>query len=287
LQFALLWPPFAIDVDQDGNAEIFVGNCIYSSTPPCALLWCGSFGGASVSSAVANMDSDPEGEVVMCGVGQVQVYEHNGAFKWSYTLPNIAINSGGGPPALGDFNGDGFADVGVSNFNSYFVIDGNTGTLLTSFSTVDNSDRTSSSAFDFDDDGITEFVFMSSNLYIISASGNILFVANSLTGSEYPVIADIDLDGQADIVASGSAFRVFNSYDTWAGADYFWSFHGFNSLNLDQQHYPKVASVSQQFHSTPTSRFVPMINDSNASAHGTQIECELKFYQPRCNHVLS
>ena len=98
--------PIAIDIDLDGDSEIFYNNCVYSPYT-CTELWCAAItanfsNGDFVTSAVANMDADPYGEVVFSGGGQAVAYNHDGTLIWTATM-----SKRGGPPTLADITGDG------------------------------------------------------------------------------------------------------------------------------------------------------------------------------------
>eukprot|EP01102_Stenamoeba_stenopodia_P015082 TRINITY_DN5102_c0_g1_i2.p1 TRINITY_DN5102_c0_g1~~TRINITY_DN5102_c0_g1_i2.p1 ORF type:complete len:459 (-),score=68.05 TRINITY_DN5102_c0_g1_i2:167-1543(-) len=71
------------------------------------------------------------------------------------------------------------------------------------------------------------------------------------TASEGVAIADIDLDGVADIINIGNPLKVFNSNDSWAGARNAWSLHSHNSENIDQNDYPQVTTASNIFRNNP------------------------------------
>jgi len=263
-------PPFtnkfsmvhAADIDSDGVAEVFYLNCVYSGLN-CSKLWCASaalFNNAfGTSSAVGNLDLDPEGEVVFVGVGgsavaHVAVYEHNGTLKW---VNNVAAPAGGGPPTIADFNGDGIPDVGFANFAFYTVLDGLTGNLLKSVPVVDNSAFTASTSFDFQGDGASEMLYCdaSNKCYIISLNWTITFPYTGLgTASESVAIADIDLDGTADIIMIGR-LSVINSNDSWASARPAWTLHSHNSENIDQNSFPTVTTPSTIFRSNPINSY--------------------------------
>jgi len=225
---------------------MFYANAVYSSTT-CTQLWNATWSSITygVTTAVANMDSDPEGEVLMCGNGVVRLFEHTGALKWSF--PGVY-----GRPSLADFDGDGTPDVGVLRSNTvYNVLNGINGSLMKSIN-VDDSLETSSSAFDFQRDGKSEFVYYSDSVfYIISQNWTLNMTLQSYTASENAVITDIDLDGVADIIFVGKSVRVLNSCDSWAGSDVPWTQHGFNGMNYNAQQYPQVTTVTNSFRSRP------------------------------------
>jgi len=264
--------PYAVDINLDGDAEILTANCVYSSIAPCAPLWCASgflFNLISngVSSAVANLDADPEGEIIFSGEGMVKVYEHDGTPKWFSTLSSY----GGGAPAVADFNGDGVSDIGVGSKFLYSVLNGLDGSVLKTVSLNEPNGYTSSVAFDFQDDGASEMVICAeySSCYIVSMNWNVSIPLRCPTGSEHVVITDIDLDGTADIVIVGNAVSVVNSNDSWADSEVLWNQHAYNGMNYDPFSFePVPAKVTNQFRWRPSK---PCISPTPSSSIGSSV----------------
>jgi hypothetical protein len=137
---------------------------------------------------------------------------------------SAGTKSGGGPPTVADFNGDGTPDVGLAGGIGYVVFDGkklldnvasDVDTILWAVPTVDcSSAATGSSVFDFDGDGKAEVIYSDEEYLRIfdGKTGQILFKACNTTGTliEYPVIADVDNDGHADIVVASNAYASGN-----------------------------------------------------------------------------
>jgi len=254
--------PHAEDIDNDGVAEILYAHCIYSGST-CAQLWCVPLpvlphAYSSLSSAVVNMDSDPQAEIVVVTSDYVVVSEHTGVVKWQRYIPSSPATSfGGGAPAIADFNGDGIPDVGVANQYRYYVLNGINGIPLKIMAVSDTSWFTSTSTFDFQDDGASEFLHCDDlTCRIISMNWVLSIPKMSGTASEYPSIADIDLDGRADVIVVGFGLAVINSLDSWAGADSTWTIHGFNALDHDPiTNYPQVSQISNRFRSKPVARY--------------------------------
>jgi hypothetical protein len=131
---------------------------------------------------------------------------------------------GGGPPTIADFDGDGTPDVGTAGGIGYAVfsgtklVDPNTPgpqTFLWIKQTTDcSSASTGSSVFDFDGDGKAEVVYSDQNRLRVyeGTTGNILVERCNTTATliEYPIVADIDNDGQADIVVISNAYGKNN-----------------------------------------------------------------------------
>src|SRR6185436_596112 len=73
-----------------------------------------------------------------------------------------------------------------------------------------SSAATGSSVFDFNGDNKAEAVYSDEKYLRVydGATGNVLWQTCNTTGTliEYPVVADVDNDGQADIVVASNAY---------------------------------------------------------------------------------
>lgn len=160
-------------------------------------------------------------------------------------------DAGGGPPNIADFDGkeDKNLEIGIAGKRRYAVFSAD-GTLLWNKTTVDaSSARTGSTAFDFNGDGKTEVVYNDEvSLRVFDGrSGDVVYeTANSsYTAHEYPVVADVDGNGTANIIAvanncgkrndSGNfGVNVFAAPDdNWVNTRPLWSQHGFDPLAIN------------------------------------------------------
>jgi hypothetical protein len=124
---------------------------------------------------------------------------------------------------VADFNGDGFPDLALAGGLGYVILDGkkvmdpsvpDNQTFLWTQDTQDcSSAATGSSIFDFNGDGKAEVLYSDEIQFRIydGPTGNVLFEACNTTGTliEYPIVADVDNDGQADIIVASNAY-AFN-----------------------------------------------------------------------------
>jgi hypothetical protein len=147
------------------------------------------------------------------------------------TLPNNTCGPGswgnlhgGGPPTIADFTGDGVPDVAAAGAIGYAVFDGallmdpavaGPDTILWLNPTVDcSSASTGSTVFDFNGDGIAEVMYGDQQRLRIydGPTGEVLWETcnTNATLAENPVVADVDNDGHADIVAVANGYGAGN-----------------------------------------------------------------------------
>jgi hypothetical protein len=172
---------------------------------------------------------------------------------------------GGGPPTIGHFNNDGIPDIALAGGIGYAVFDGSKllnpavpplETILWIKQTTDcSSASTGSSLFDFNGDGVAEVVYSDETKLRIyeGPTGNVLFETCNTTATliENPIIADVDNDGQADIVAVSNAYgktcvesnvttrqsgvRVFGSaLGSWVRTRRTWNQHSYHITNIEE-----------------------------------------------------
>lgn len=176
---------------------------------------------------------------------------------------------GGGPPTIADFTGDGVPDVATAGGVGYVVFDGaalvdpavaGIDTVVWINSTVDcSSASTGSTVFDFNGDGTAEVIYADQQRLRIydGPTGAVLWETCNTTATliENPVVADVDNDGHADIVAISNAYasgspgiqcddgtnvgqsgvRVFGSSDnSWVRTRRVWNQHAYHVTNVGE-----------------------------------------------------
>ena len=178
-----------------------------------------------------------------------------------------------GTPQIGDINQDGYDEI---CFITGTYSDHNTGNndliyalqynpqnsngeldVLWTKSHSDNSACTGLTLFDFNQDGIAELIYRDRfNLRIINGSlthhqtgatvtqpyDMAVYPCCSATGLEYPLVVDVDLDGEAEIVLGGSTVEsdyghlyIFKSAGVpWAPARKVWNQYMYNVTNVNE-----------------------------------------------------
>ncbi|MBL4634468.1 MAG: VCBS repeat-containing protein [Kofleriaceae bacterium] len=180
---------------------------------------------------------------------------------------------GGGPPTIADANGDGFPDIALAGGVGYTVFDGqklvdasvaNSDTILWAKETQDcSSARTGSSVFDFNGDGSAEIAYGDeTHLRVYDGqTGATLFETCNTNGTlqEYPVIADVDNDGRADLVVISNSYSSFNCegvktagvrifgsmQDDWVRTRRVWNQHAYHVTNVEESgEIPRVEAAN-------------------------------------------
>ena len=239
--------------------------------------------GASVDGATTVVDIDNDGrlEVIVSTIesGNAVVYVwkplpgHASRLLGSFTVPatNVSYYS---IPTIGNIDNDPFPEIvfntnGVINsyaFDNMYALKynplaalGDRLELKWMLPHTDESGCTGISLFDFNLDGVHEIVYRDMNtLRIINGNGTtpteLKSVPNVISGTsrELPIIADVDGDGQAEIIIQGfdnvsntvggitagnqnGYLRVFKSNGSkWAPARKVWNQYNYNAVNINE-----------------------------------------------------
>lgn len=229
--------PAVADLDLDGQQEVIVGNAIYDADGN--TLWADPMGEDGTIS-VANLDSDPEGEFVATWGNTYRAHDTDGRLLWG---PDT-IQSGNilSAPAIGDLNADGSPEIVVAGGNALRVLQAD-GSLLWDARVTDESGATGASIFDFEGDGVPEVVYIDEVELVAfdGANGSIKFLSTthaSVTMYDYPVIADVDADGHANILVAnqsseGGVVVYQDETNSWAPARTLWNQHAYSITNIN------------------------------------------------------
>jgi hypothetical protein len=202
-------------ISGDGSGELFtVADAAYRVK-----------GGASV--AIADLDDDGLPEILTCkdvtgqNYGPLIVFNHDGTFKWETTDPRVTCASTA--PSVGDVDHDGSPEILIR----YTLLD-NEGTVLwhgPSGSDLWNADCFTTMA-DIDDEPGLEII--GGNI-AIDGDGTILWQDASL-GDGYPAVADLDSDGDPEVVVVSSLIAPGGDWNTRGHWIYARELDGFGTL---------------------------------------------------------
>jgi FG-GAP-like repeat/IG-like fold at C-terminal of FixG, putative oxidoreductase/PQQ-like domain len=270
--------PLLADLTGDGKLDILFnesGDMLslydYNLGSP-TLVWTHTFTTSLQiygSPAIADIDGqqpggDPGPEIAIASEGWAHVLDADGSVLWS--TPLDSGDSGG--VAIGDVDGDGEVEIVTSmlaNGGEIYALNAD-GSILWSAPALDNSPL-SVSLVDLEGDGKYEVAWNGANqgLTLFDGSdGTVLFNEPHLgvvskTGSDYPVFADVDLDGFGEVVvAAQNGVRVFGFDGYWGPARSLWNQHTYHITNIDDDlSAPPSELDSWDEHNTYRAQFTP------------------------------
>jgi hypothetical protein len=247
------------DLDQDGNPEIISGNKAWTWSGGAAV----SYYDAAILPGhpqVADLTGDGVPEILVTGSEGFSVLDVNGVIQIFDEQPVMAPTGGltwQRPATIHDFDGDGGAEFAFSVAQSYLLLDVEIGTgglapivnLLAQWDVLDSSGIAGGTAFDFLGDGSAEAMYADeTTLYVWESAdaSQAPYVAeprSSRTIVEYPVVADVDNDGSAEIVVVSNEspdggvesppVQVYgDSSDRWVPARRIWNQHAYHVTNV-------------------------------------------------------
>jgi len=211
--------PVLADVDLDGGPELVTGNRLFTYSPAqhdfVAAPYFNTAGLADGFTAVARFGSFPVfgaadpgyPQVAVVSNGSVRVQAIDGSVVFGpYSLPG---SGGGGPPTVGDFNGDGQPDIAAAGSDSFTVFslhcvptdaglpaDCQAPGILWSRPSQDHSSNvTGSSLFDFTGSGSVDGVYADECFARVfdGHTGEVVYSQwhSSCTWYENPIVADV------------------------------------------------------------------------------------------------
>ena len=252
------------DIDGDGMLDIVGGKFVYDANGE--VIWESEAPDGFV--AVADMNGDASPEVVTISQGRARVLTGpDGAVIFDEAIPGGGT---GGAPTVADFDGDGrpeFAAAGEGNYAVYDLDcvdpvdldfcatdrDVFPEGILWSIAVQDlSSSVTGSSVFDFEGDGRAEVIYNDEcHLYVLSGEDGTELIKrenSSRTAAEYPLIVDVDADGNSEFIVPANddkigrddcdvgTFGLFafgDLNDKWVRTRQVWNQHTYHVTNVE------------------------------------------------------
>ncbi len=200
--------------------------------------------------SVADIDGDGKLDIVV--VRSNTYSDGGGIWIWNPRKQKIIAKAdagiAGGIAFIGNVDDDCTPEIGIAfafELKMYKYNGTSNLQLLYSLPTTDESGVTGITMFDFNQDGKNELVYRDeTDLRILEGStGKTIssYPVNSGTGLESPIIADIDNDGQAEIVVNGyiedkhklQLFAFESAGAPWAPARSVWNQTAYNVTNIN------------------------------------------------------
>lgn len=239
---------FAVDLDGDGQQEVVVGNAVYR-IDGSDVWWNGESDGFP---AVADLDGDGTPEIVVVRGGAVRAQSSaDGTVLWTSPIPG----GNGGPPTVADYDGDGLAEIGVAGASSYTVWEGDGTQRWTNITQDLSSGITGSAVYDFEGDGVADVVYADeTRLWVYAGHDGSVKLSfdqhSSGTRIEYPIIADVDGDGEVEIAYVNEQYQanfrgltvIGDQNHSWRPGRKIWNQHAYHITNVaDDGGVPAVA----------------------------------------------
>jgi hypothetical protein len=234
------WHSVVSDLDGDGYQEVLAGNTVYGVG---GVTLCET-GGTDGFVAVADLDLDGQGEFVVTGNGQVELYEMDCSPMAAWAL---AGGGNGGPATLADFDADGTPEIGVADALTYTVYETDGATLWSNAVEDQSSHATGSAVYDFEGDGNPEVVYGDERtLWVFDGETGKVRLQDGLHESrtlhELPTVVDVDGDGHAEIIVPNGGSHnevpywglyVLGAADnSWVAGGAVWNQHAFSITNV-------------------------------------------------------
>jgi len=232
----------AADLDGDGDLEVLLGHAAYHHDG--SAYWVKAeiqnlqFS-ITAYPQVANLDDDPQPEVLVAVENGIWLLEHDGTTVFSGFAPTGEGGDWNRPVNIHDFDGDNEAEFGISAYEHYGVYEVNQTPLFVA-DVIDFSGQAGGTAFDFLGSGIAQAIYADETTnWVFDIDGTVLMSTprTSYTWTEYPSVADIDNDGSAEILvgAVGPDFTVQairDVRDRWIPARRIWNQHTYHVTNV-------------------------------------------------------
>lgn len=184
------------DLDGDDDMEIMIDGAAYHHDG--SVYYSFEYPPSAIHPVVADIDGDAQPEVVLTHQG-FSIIEHDGTRSADGVAPDVVDRV---PAAVHDVDGDGLPEILTGSHNTYSTFEDDL-ELKWSADVLDQTGGGAGTAFDFLGDATAEAMYADESfLFAFDETGTSLFTSprTSWTQWEYPVVADVDNDGAAEIV---------------------------------------------------------------------------------------
>ncbi|MEX1364566.1 MAG: VCBS repeat-containing protein [Nannocystaceae bacterium] len=235
----------AADLDGDGDLEIVLGRSAFHHD---GAPYYQTMEVPTGYPQVANLDDDPQPEVLVQSFDGLSILEHDGSVKVAALRPTGVVADGTSwirPATVHDFDGDQQAEFATSSGGVYARYEAD-GDVVWTADVMDATGSAAGTAFDFLGDGVAEAMYGDERtLFVFDGDGLALLGVPRSSGTlqEYPVVADVDNDGSAEILVVSNAgwfgdqtaptLQVIrDEQDRWVPARRIWNQHTYHVTNV-------------------------------------------------------
>jgi hypothetical protein len=230
----------AADLDGDGIPEVVTGSQVYSiklgkDITPAAYSMQLAMTGTGAFPAIADFNKDGKPDIALAQQGQGG---NEVLYIWSWSQskfifgPLTVPSSWNGAPAIADLDGDKVPDIAVTGsgmfralamkcWNNPMAKGCESKGILWSKPVRDMSGLSGPSVFDLNGDGKVEVVYRDECFLRVldGPTGKTQFLAPVTSGTvlDYPVVADTDVDGHADVVVPSMMLSCIGEVDKDTG----------------------------------------------------------------------
>ena len=275
----------AADLDGDGILEVTTGQMAYRADG--SVMWGNPFlRGASPAIADLDLDCLPELIVTSRNFQSINVLDPlTGLFRASAPIPPgdcvTRPDGQGGPPTLGDVDGDCVPEIGVAGCRRYALyryLPGPPEQLVLAWEQPvdDSSSRfTGSAIFDLEGDGTAEVLYNDQETFRVfdgltgAVEASLPNTTNTLL--EMPVVADADGDGLAEVLLAANKYSfccdaglrvVHDDVVPWAPVRPLFNQHSYHVTNiLDDGTLPRPEERSWSRYNTFRVQGEPLRDD--------------------------
>jgi hypothetical protein len=275
------WPtvPVLADITGDGVLDIVVaqgwtlkvidfaggGGLAWSRQLPDPITVLGG-AGAFGAPAIVDLDGDGRPEIVMNWGHVIEALQDDGSLLWRYQTGQTNLYRPSGVTAA-DVTGDGSVNlITASARSSGLLVSNHQLMVLDAFGSLvwqqDVADNTASAsgvaAQDLTGNGVWEILWNGSvdGLLVLNGpDGKRLYnepFTRSGTVLDYPTLADVDGDGEAEVVVAGSnGLFVFGHSGRWVDSRPLWNQHNYHISNIGNDwSIPFTEQNSWELHNT-------------------------------------
>ena len=239
--------PFAVDLERGGELEILYGAS--AARADGSVLWTTDLDDGYAQ--VANLDGDDDPEIILAGPDGLSWIDHQGNVLVTSWRTVDLVGEGRRPVAIHDLDSDRRPELLLAIGSRFAAVRadpaGPSFALMWAAPVSAPAYTPGSTAFDFLGDGSAEAMFADEHAVLaFDAMGAVIMQRPraSLGVQDFPVVADIDRDGAAEVLiignhaADGTSSPAVQALedegDRWVAARRVWNQHTYHVTNVEE-----------------------------------------------------